>query len=393
MKPNEFDELLRQKFDQNDFEYNPGNWDRLEDQLDGRAKKRSIIMWWWVPMAGIAASVALAMAVPSMWKATDTGKPGMNTEMAQKNNVVLPQPAASVPAMAPLAANSAIPYTQPANKSKKHIPVKEEKTTQNFIALAFHDAPEDTKAGQHKNINLLNIGSIAATDNKDKKKTTVEPEGYRTFKPEEEEVQKVPKMSVILSGGINRGSQNNGYMAGATIRKMISDKVYIESDVAFANSNNTQMEGVSVNVPTHPATGKHSQAGKFSSDEGNKTTSTTSDVSVIRQENVTYNLSYAQVTPSIGYQLMKRMSVGVGPDFQQMLVDNRPVAAAGYRGNVQEAPSFDVGFVGKSEYALTKKIKAGVYYRKGVNSVISLNDKYIDRDYLQFQVKCTIFNK
>jgi len=53
MKPKEFDELIRQKFDQNDFEYNPASWDRLEDQLDGRAKKRSIIMWWLMPVAGI----------------------------------------------------------------------------------------------------------------------------------------------------------------------------------------------------------------------------------------------------------------------------------------------------------------------------------------------------
>jgi hypothetical protein len=37
MKPREFDELVRQKFDQNEFAYNPGNWDRLVEQMDGRA--------------------------------------------------------------------------------------------------------------------------------------------------------------------------------------------------------------------------------------------------------------------------------------------------------------------------------------------------------------------
>jgi hypothetical protein len=217
--------------------------------------------------------------------------------------------------------------------------------------------------------------------------------GFPTFKPTEEVVQKIPKLSVIVSGGINRGNQNNGYMAGATIRKMLNDKVFIEGDVAYANSNNTQAEGVLVHPSAGAAAARHGMAAKFASDESGKAATNEPGAGTVIQQNVTYNLSYAQVTPGIGYMLMKKMSIGVGPDFQQMLADNRPVAAAGYRGNIQEAPSFDVGFVGKSEYALTKKIKAGVYYRKGISSVISLNDKYIDRDYLQFQVKCTIFNK
>ena len=59
MKPKEFDELIRQKFDQNDFAYDPKNWDQLAEKLDGRAKKRSMLMWWWVPMAGMAASNAI----------------------------------------------------------------------------------------------------------------------------------------------------------------------------------------------------------------------------------------------------------------------------------------------------------------------------------------------
>ncbi len=40
MKPREFDDLIRQKFDRSDFEYNPRSWDKLEDQLDGRLAHR-----------------------------------------------------------------------------------------------------------------------------------------------------------------------------------------------------------------------------------------------------------------------------------------------------------------------------------------------------------------
>ena len=67
MKPKEFDELVRRKFDQNDFEYNPANWDRLAEQLDGSAKKRSIAMWLWLPLTGMAASVAFAIGITSFF--------------------------------------------------------------------------------------------------------------------------------------------------------------------------------------------------------------------------------------------------------------------------------------------------------------------------------------
>jgi long-subunit fatty acid transport protein len=110
-------------------------------------------------------------------------------------------------------------------------------------------------------------------------------------------------------------------------------------------------------------------------------------------KDVNYNLYYAQITPSIGYKLMKRLSVGVGPDFQKMLVDNRPATSEVDRGNLQVAPTFDVGFVGKTEVALTQRVRAGVSYRKGINGVINLSDKFIDRDYVQFQMRCTIFNR
>src|ERR1700761_2512926 len=88
MKPKEFDELIKQRFDQGDFAYEARNWDQLAGQLDGRAKKRSIMMWWWAPLVGMAASVALAMGVTALIR-HDEGAAGgsmINTELAQESN-------------------------------------------------------------------------------------------------------------------------------------------------------------------------------------------------------------------------------------------------------------------------------------------------------------------
>ncbi len=67
MKPREFDGLVKRKFEEGAFEYKAQNWDRLAEELDGREKKRGLLVWW-MPLIGVAASVALAMGVPVVKK-------------------------------------------------------------------------------------------------------------------------------------------------------------------------------------------------------------------------------------------------------------------------------------------------------------------------------------
>ncbi len=397
MKPKEFDELIRQKFDQNDFEYNPRNWDRLEEELEGRAKKRSVIMWWWMPIAGVAASVALAIGIVPLLRQAGPDKTVATTELVQRHIFVQPQTLQTEPMVAQAVISTKDDlhnYTKVTSKKHRNATVVTgNKNTGELVEIKFHEVAGSTEVTPVNSVNLLTIGNIPSKDKpKDKKKQVAVNEDVNTF-IQEESVKKTPKLSVILSGGINRGSQNNGYMAGATIRRMVNDKVFVEGDIAFSNSSNTQPRQDIVSSGNSGQGARHNAA-KTESSESNKITSVPAPpAGVITVVNVAYNLQYAQVTPSIGYKLMKRMSVAVGPDFQQVLVDNRPPLSTVDRGTLQEAAMFDVGFIGKTEYSITKNVKAAVSYRKGVNTLITLTDKYFDRDYLQFQVKCAIFNK
>ena len=394
MKPKEFDELVRQKFDQNDFAYNPKNWDQLAEKLDGRAQKRRVIMWWWVPLAGMAASVALAVGIAPMIRQNMPRNSGTQTAIVQTKKFVQP---AERPMQSQIVTTEAAPMHKEAlyanatrNQHQKHsVP---EKTSDWFhVVLNSSTTPAAAKTD---NFNFAaNNKSIPSAKIKKEEKVAVR-EGYNTFIPEEEAPAKAPKVQIILSGGYNHGNQNSGYMAGATFRRMLNAKVYIESDVDFATSSNSQ--STEVWIPTAgkgTASAARHMTARNAAAEANKTAAPTTPQGSIKSEEEDYNLSYAQVSPSIGYKIISRMSVAVGPDFQQMLVDNRPAVSTVDRGNIQVAPVFDVGFVGKTEYSLTKKIKAGISYRKGMNDFINPVNKYIDRDYLQFQLKCTIFNK
>jgi len=386
MKPREFDELIRRKFEQDDFEYNPRNWDQLTEQMDGRAKKRSIALWWWMPLAaGMAASVALAIGVVSM-RQGDTGNAGVagfaQAFRYEQNQHVQPSQDALQYSVNPEAQYAKTNHRR--NNAGKVV-MNAEKGTD--FGINLDNAISLARATKQQKFDFLGITTDKPDKEKDKKKDVAVAEGYHTFKPEE--IQKAPKVSITLLGGYNQGSQNIGYVAGATVRRMVNDKVYVESDVAFASSNNTQPTWVA----GPDVSARHGVAARTTNALSSKT-NTVTPVDEPIEESQTYNLSYAQVSPSLGYKLMKRMSLAAGPDFQQALADNRPAPATDLtHDNVAVMPLFDVGFIGKTEYSVTKKVKAQLSYRKGINNLLTPMDKYIDRDYLQVQVRYTIFNK
>lgn len=414
MKPGEFDELFRQKFEQNDFAYNARNWDALSEQLDGRAKKRSMLMWLWLPATGMAASVALALGVSSMLK---LGGPNINNSSTSyshtgkfQEHIATKNPVAMIQYTSPSTLD------QKANKQPKKINKKSAKqndrVASNNFGIKLQDATSnDNLFNSKRNRSSISTSTVTLPSStlkdvavvpKTEKKVIAAKQAMRTFKQDAPVIKKPLNLSVILSGGINQGNQNSGYMAGATIRKMINDKVYIESDVAFATSANTQRtlymsyenpNAVGTNGGSGSIAAKPTSASKTTNIETGIPNTDNSPVGILKTQDISYNLYYAQITPGIGYKILKRMSIGMGPDFQKMLVDNRPATSEVDRGNLQVAPSFDVGFVGKTEYALTQRVKAAVSYRKGINGVINPSDKFIDRDYVQFQMRCTIFNR
>lgn len=410
MKPREFDDLVRQKFDQGDFAFNPASWDRMAEQLDGRAKKRSMFMWLWMPAAGMAASVALALGVTSMWQFSVPGAGG-DSGLAHKGSWVKRAPEQQHIAMIPYVASKDDVTSRPAATGRKTTTrgtKPAEKTPATIVSIRLQNmltTSVDTRGAKATAmVNAAPTNKNITPETIKKEITAHDQEAIPTFRREAHVQHKPINLSVIVAGGVYQGHNNSGYMAGATVRKMINDKVYVEGDVAFATSDNIQrtMYMDYSGGGAMPAGGSSGATAARPTSGAEKTSSTTdadntpivnNPAGVAKMRDVAYNLYYAQVTPSIGYKIMKRMSVGMGPDFQQMLVDNRPEQSAVDRGTLQVVPTFDVGLVGKTEYALTQRVKAGVSYRKGINSVITMGDKYIDRDYIQFQMRCTIFNR
>jgi hypothetical protein len=401
MKSGEFDDLLRQKFEQNDFEFNPKSWDKLVEQLEDRPRKRNMLIWWAMPVAGMAASVALAMGAASLVKYGMPTTAGAGSTSIAAHKTAQPK-RAQRSAVAYTTTNEITPLQAEAQAAPMTKATKQEvqNTTEDNSNNGFNSRLQAIADNTPTIAPVKEVREAAKTnDAAIAKKKPVTINDWNMANVTEEDMQKASGFSVTVSGGINYGQRNNGFSAGATVRKMINTRVYVEGDVAFTNSANVQRSTYQTyeDAPasTSAATAARSAAKITSStsEELAKLMTPPPKIQVTKQQDDLYSMQYAQVTPTIGYKIMDKFSIGAGPDFQQALADNRPAKLADNPENQRVAPLFDIGFMGKTEFALAKRVKAAVYYRKGINNVITPMNKYIDRDYLQFQIKCTVFDK
>src|SRR5690242_4553005 len=90
MKPKEFDDLIRSKFDQGDFEYKPANWDKLAAQLDKKPGRLRMLLW--IPLAimasttSIAAALAIVISLPTFLN--NNNEDARYTQSTQKHHVL-----------------------------------------------------------------------------------------------------------------------------------------------------------------------------------------------------------------------------------------------------------------------------------------------------------------
>ena len=385
MKPREFDDLIRQKFDQNDFEYNPRQWEDLAARLGNGKNKRSAIIVWLMPLLSMAATVTVALAIPTIVR---MAQPVIHESYAYNKS-----DKGNLHAVAEIVTDN----LSVNRNSKKHNNLTNENSENENSGFKINAKYALTSYNASSN---AAIDLLAKKTPEDKKKKQDDRRPIRTFKPDNNNHQ--PTFSLTILGGYNYNSQNLGYILGTNARKMITSNMYIETDVAFISSNNNQQSAYQVQVP---ATANHTYNTGRTMNSGSLNASRTESMNgdaknivndpsvVIKNTNDAYTTYYAQVAPGLGWKLSQKISFGAGPDFQQILVDNVPAPSSVDRNNVAVAPMFDIGLLGKTEYAVSKKLKAAFYYRKGINNFLTPMDKYTDRNYMQFQVKYTLFNK
>jgi hypothetical protein len=383
MKSKEFDDIVRQKFENARLPYNHENWQKLSAALDEK-KERNIRLLLW-PLASIAASVAMAIGVFT-W-VTSNDKEAVQVQKQATHGTQ--QVATAPPQQQQVQEVAPMPPKQNATRQNNPAPA----TPQNR-AIAQAPTSVQNRNIQEQRTLPVQQQEVVATNVTEEQVSTFRAEKEQVIAKNTEPVRSLPLTNknvfyeevitkrkerdrfIAIAGGLNYGTLNSGYVMGLSAgTKIGSSKFYVESDVAFVGNM---------------ANEKNKQTFKTKSSRIGKTTSyNTSTITVQRF----YNLYYAQVTPTVGYRVAPSISVGVGVDVQKLLINDILVTETDNPDDAKQLPSYDMGLVGKTEYSVTKEIKASVFYRKAVNKELSGNNNLLNRDYLQVQLKFALFNR
>jgi hypothetical protein len=384
MKSKEFDDIVRQKFENARLPYNHENWQKLSAVLDQKKERNLRLLLW--PLASIAASVAMAIGIftwvgrndKEVVQATKQG-----THHTTQHIATAPPQQQPVQDLAPIPLkNNTVRQSNPApatpqNKAIAQTPsVLQNRIIQEQRALPIvHQAPVTARIAEEQ-ISTFRAEKDPVIAKNSEPVRSLPLTNNNVFYEEVITKRKDRDRFIAIAGGLNYGTLNSGYVMGLSAgTKIGGGKFYVESDVAFVGNM---------------ANEKNRQTFKTKSSSLGKTTSyNTSTVTVQRF----YNLYYAQVTPTIGYRVAPSISVGVGADVQKLLINDILVTETDNPDDAKQLPSYDMGLVGKTEYSVTKEIKASVYYRKAVNRELSGNNNFLNRDYLQLQLKFALFNR
>lgn len=387
MNTGEFDSLLRDQFDDGEFAYKPAQWDHMVIALNNagnvQKKKKRIL-----PVLGMAAALAVALISSGLWLlrkpaaevarivpstqqiktqassfTTDEKNPGQTDNGASGDNTV-------VTGINNKCATQRLAQSATSGQMAQQMQVNASADTGTTVVAANTASEKQSTEKPQKKYDKLDL-SMPLDDYPD-------------------EIKRSKKFSVGVTGGVNYGSSSSGYMAGVNARQPLGRKFYIDGDLAVISSKNLQN---TANYSSADYTALSNYAGTDHSGVNGPGTSLGNTTAPPKGQAVT-NLYYLQFAPTLGYQLIKKVSVGVGADFQRKLqhddvttvVSDNPQA-----DDIKLVPNMDIGLTGKAEYAITKKLKAGVLYRGGVNSWV--DPKYVNRNYMQVQMKLMIFGK
>lgn len=405
MSINEFDKRVKEKFDEYEFGYNPENWERLSHVLPKERRSVKILPW----LTGMAASVALIAG--SVWyfhhvsdysnniaqrviESSDTHEDKViNEETIQKerkeNSIDGHQNTHNALPSINLSSTTQNQYSQVNHKtisnSQSAINTNQSTINQSENNLSSYSKPYDKNLSvdpitQQPHDDVLTVSSSILDKTNPVESITKENRNnpiFPSLSPDEETVSsKERKTSFSLAGGVNYGTMNAAYGAALNARHKVGKNFFIEGDLGFMGSQ--QIMSASMSTSQYNTVAVNQGLGR-----------------PLKVDETNNNIYYVQMTPSIGYQVHKNIAVGLGADLQKLLEGNsynRTVVSTtdGYK----LVPLWDAGVTGKTEYTISNRLKAGLLYREGINNLInSSGNRYLDRRYIQVQMKLRLFGK
>jgi hypothetical protein len=373
MSTKEFDKLIREKFEEHQFSYDTSNFEKLATRLPSKRPLGRLINF--KSITGIAASLLLLAGAYAWYHIS---------------NLDDPQPIANItPSQPTISGNqpkTAIPSTSPAinlppsSRISEKIGLSQPRHSSNSLLASAAQPKQEKKSGSYFKITIPE-GEIATCPQELEEAARVAANSSKTTpynnisyasNGQAGSFKYSKKTLLSVTGGMNYGSLESGYTAGINAKKNLGRKLFLEGDLAIVGNSVSKS---TISPETYDALSKN----KIETSDINKNGTT---------------ITYINFNPSLGYQVHKKVSFSVGADMQRLLdYNDRERTVVFTSAETKLVPDFDMGLTGRTEYTISKRFKAGLLYREGINNFVQGSDEYLNRRYFQVQLKYSVLGK
>lgn len=380
MLANNFDDLLRQRFEEEEPEYNPAAWTRLAARMEEKkSPKRGIIALWPVTI-GIAASVTAAACML------------MPTEYPQPRTIDI----ANLTAVRAVIEKSA-PLTTTATELPQ-LATSPNEASAPFYTPQVMSAPVAiicTKASVSADT-VYSTSEFPVKSESAPTVTVVKPRVYASYTQgdDADDISLTPAKRIVISvaGGMQYGSLHAGYAAAINVRHDVGRRWYVDADMGYVQYNASGAQQVTFfnnggGVAARPAAGIGAKASGTGGDPSVTTPDAVPEALPTFQATQRPRIQYVQATPGLGFRVSTHFTVGASVDIQRALM----AKTAEGEPPVQDAdgkilPLTDLGAAGRMQWSITNRLKAGLSYRHGLNTTLQGKSNYLDRNYMQLQL-------
>ena len=369
MNNQDFDQQLRNIYDNSHLPFDAQHWDKIRERLDSDNKSKKLTLLWqkkillsYKPIIAIASAVIGFIFYVQIVK--ENRKNDTNVQVHPQANAA---PAAALTIDSSLQKNVRLGKTNSISVLAKTIEFR--KSKESSIAIVNDDTlskntidftPVTAQQVFNSPTSQKNIES-------NKRDALVSIEDIK-FANElwDNNTSKQPVYFNVL-GGYNVNNIKNGFSLGINMKRDLHKKLRFDASLSLVGGYNKTFEQFDRGI-------------------------TPSGVDTVVYKSAFNNVFYLQASPSLSYKLYHGLYTGLGVDAQRLVSANARSIVSDSIGNViGSQPIWDFGITFKMDYQISSKINAGIIYRESLGGVNNIKSPSISRNYILMQMSYTIF--
>lgn len=369
MNNQDFDQQLRNIYDNSHLPFDAQQWDKIRERLDSDNKSKNLTLLWqkkillsYKPIIAIASAVIGFIFYVQIVK--ENRKDDTNAREHHQANAA---PAAALTIDSSLQKNVRLGKTNPISVLAKTIEFR--KSKESSIAIVNDDTLSkntiDFTPVTAQQVFNSPTGQKNIESNKRDALVSIEDIRFGNELMDNNTAKRSIYFDIL--GGYNVNNIKNSFSLGINMKRELHKKLRFDASLSLIGGYNKTFE-------------------KFDGEV------TAAGVDTVVYKSAVNNVFYLQASPSLSYRLYDGLYTGLGIDAQRLVNTNAKSIVSDSIGKViGSQPIWDFGITFKMDYQISNKINAGIIYRESLGGVNNIKSPSISRNYILMQMSYTIF--